>query len=288
MHPAPSIIVFTVLSGLGFGMLAWLGIGQPAVTGWTAFGYFLLAFALAVGGLVSSTFHLGHPERAWRALTQWQSSWLSREGVMAVITLILMGIYAFSAVFFGNSLTLLGWLGAASALVTVYTTSMIYAQMKTIPRWNNWTVPGVFLALSLTGGAILTGQVLPATILLIFSGLLVALHWLQGDTAFQKSGTTLSTATGLHGTVRAFEPPHTGTNYLLTEMVHVLGRKHAVKLRVIGFGLLVALPLILCLAFPNPFGFVLAAFSHIAGALVSRWLFFAEAEHVVGLYYGMR
>ena len=34
---------------------------------------------LAAGGLVSSVFHLGRPERAWRALAGWRHSWLSRE-----------------------------------------------------------------------------------------------------------------------------------------------------------------------------------------------------------------
>ena len=38
--------------------------------------------------------------------------------------------------------------------------------------------------------------------------------WMQGDRAFRQSDTTLATATRLTpGTVRAFEPPHTGTNY---------------------------------------------------------------------------
>jgi sulfite dehydrogenase (quinone) subunit SoeC len=32
----------------------------------------------------------------------------------------------------------------------------------------------------------------------------------------------------------------------------------------------------------------LAVLSHLAGVLATRWLFFAEAEHVVGLYYGKR
>jgi DMSO reductase anchor subunit len=35
-------------------------------------------------------------------------------------------------------------------------------------------------------------------------------------------------------------------------------------------------------------GIALAAVVHLAGALAARWLFFAEAEHVVGLYYGAR
>ena len=59
MHPAPSVIVFTTFSGLGFGLLAWLGFGYPAVTGWTAFVFFAIAFGMAGGGLLASTFHLG-------------------------------------------------------------------------------------------------------------------------------------------------------------------------------------------------------------------------------------
>ena len=33
---------------------------------------------------------------------------------------------------------------------------------------------------------------------------------------------------------------------------------------------------------------ILAAVSHLAGMLAERWLFFAEAEHAVSLYYGHR
>lgn len=66
MHPAPSVILFTTLSGLGFGLLAFLGFGKPAVTGWVAFVFYAIAFGFAVGGLLASTFHLGRPERAWQ------------------------------------------------------------------------------------------------------------------------------------------------------------------------------------------------------------------------------
>ncbi|MEO1364878.1 MAG: dibenzothiophene desulfurase, partial [Pseudomonadota bacterium] len=74
MHPAPSVIFFTVFSGIGFGLLFFLGLGYPFVTGWVAFAFFTIAYLCAVGGLVSSTFHLGHPERALKAFTQWRSS----------------------------------------------------------------------------------------------------------------------------------------------------------------------------------------------------------------------
>ena len=50
MHPAPSVIFFTVFSGLGFGMLAFLGLGFPDVYGLNAFIFFAIAYAMAVGG----------------------------------------------------------------------------------------------------------------------------------------------------------------------------------------------------------------------------------------------
>jgi DMSO reductase anchor subunit len=284
MHPAPSVIIFTTLSGLGFGLLMWLGIGLPEVTGWVAFAFYALAYLLAVGGLLASTFHLGHPERALLAFTQWRSSWLSREGVLSV------AIHGAGLVFLGETWRLLGLLGAALSFGTVFSTAMIYAQLATVPRWRTWLTPALFLALSLAGGALLAGQIGAALVLLPLAGLVQIAWWLRGDTALATSGTTLATATGLGsmGAVRAFEPPHTGTNYLLREFVHVVGRKHALKLRAIALLLGFVVPVGLLLL---PFSHVsaaIAALSHLVGLLASRWLFFAEAEHVVGLYYGKR
>ena len=125
MHPAASVIIFTTLSGVGLGMLAWLGIDPTPPTGWAAFWQFLLAFALTVGGLISSTFHLGHPERALKAFSQWRTSWLSREGVCSVAALLTMGLYGAGLVFFATPIAPLGWLGAALSLLTVYTTSAL-------------------------------------------------------------------------------------------------------------------------------------------------------------------
>lgn len=290
MHPAPSVITFTTLSGLGFGLLFWLGLGLPAVTGWVATVFFLIAYALAVGGLLASTFHLGHPERAWKAFRQWRSSWLSREGVCAVAALVVMAAYGAGLVFFDMRLAGLGAVGALLALGTVFTTSMIYAQLRSVPRWHTALTPALLIALSLAGGALLAGQISAARILLPVAGFLQILWWVRGDRAFGESGTTLASATGLGGigAVRAFAPPHTGPNYLLREMVHVVGRKHARRLRAIALGLGYAVPVLLLLL---PFSHALAALaviSHVTGILASRWLFFAEAEHVVGLYYGKR
>ncbi|UWQ96882.1 dimethyl sulfoxide reductase anchor subunit [Rhodobacteraceae bacterium M385] len=290
MHPAPSVIIFTTLSGLGFGLLFFLGLGMPSVTGLFAFIFFAIAYVLAVGGLLASTFHLGHPERAWKALSQWRSSWLSREGICAIAALVVMAIYGAGLVFANTALAPIGWIGAFLSLATVYTTSMIYTQMKSVPRWHIPWTPAKFLTLSLAGGALLAGQVSFAIVLLTLSGGITLATWFIGDSAFARSGTTMETATGLGsiGAVRAFEPPHTGTNYLMREFIHVVGRKHAQKLRIIAFALAFVLPIILLLL---PFGHVLAlvaVLSHVAGVATARWLFFAQAEHVVGLYYGKR
>ena len=290
MHPAPSVIFFTVFSGIGFGLLFFLGLGIPAVTGWVAFAFFVIAYLCAVGGLISSTFHLGHPERALKAFTQWRSSWLSREGWCAVIALVLMALYGAGLVFLGERWGLLGLLGSVFSALTVFTTSMIYTQLKTVPRWHSPLTPMMFMSFSLAGGALLAGQITWAMALIAIAAAVQIITWLRGDTALADSGTDLATATGLGGpgAVRAFEPPHTGTNYLLKEFAYVVGRKHSLKLRVIAIALFAVVPLILMAL---PFSHVLAALaviSHVAGALAARWLFFAEAEHVVGLYYGKR
>lgn len=165
MHPAPSVIIFTTFSGLGFGLLFWIGIDPTPPKGWVAFVFWLIAYAMAVGGLLSSTFHLGRPERFLKAFSQWRSSWLSREGIAAVATLVAMGLYGLGLVFFGTAWQPLGWLGALGALATVFTTSMIYTQMKTIPRWNMNLTPAMFMSYALAGGALLKGNITMAIVL---------------------------------------------------------------------------------------------------------------------------
>ncbi len=288
MHPAPSIILFTTLSGLGFGLLAFLGLGLPPVTGWVAFVFFFLANALAVGGLLASVTHLANPKNAIKAFREWRSSWLSREGVLAVASLLVMGVFAVALVFFDIRLRTVGALGALLSLATVFTTSMIYTQLKTVPRWNEWTTPPIFMLHALGGGALLAGQPRLAAILLIALGLLMMWAWIKGD---EKSlaGTTMETATGLGriGKMRLLEPPHSGQNYLLKEMAYEVGRKHAQKLRILSLLLGYALPAALMLLFTvHHLTALIAIIAHLIGVAAGRWLFFAEAAHVQRLYYG--
>ena len=290
MYPAPSVILFTSLCGVGFGLLFFLGLGMPASTGLNAFIFYTIGYVFAVGGLLFSTFHLGHPERALKAFTQWRSSWLSREAWLAVLALCVTGIGASAQIFFETRITVVSYAGAALCLLTVFSTAMIYRQLATVPRWHTPMTPVLFLTYAIAGGALLSGQIDIAQPVLGLLGALQIFAWIQGDGAFARSGSTLNTATGLgdKGSVRAFEPPHTGTNYLLQEFVYVVGRKHAAKLRLIAIILLSGLPIVLLVLPFNHMFAALAVLTHVAGVIVSRWLFFAQAEHVVGLYYGKR
>ncbi|SDJ25031.1 dimethyl sulfoxide reductase anchor subunit family protein [Aliiruegeria lutimaris] len=289
MYPAPSVIYFTTLTGLGFGLLAWLGFGYPDVIGKTAFFLYLLGYGFAVGGLFASTYHLANPKNARKAFSQWRTSWLSREAVLSVAALVIVAPHAFAQVFLGGSVPALGWLGAVACIGAVFTTSMIYAQLKTVPSWATPATPLLFLGYAAAGGALFSGQVVMAAILLVFVGIAQLGSWQLGGELFAEAGASLETATGLQGlgSVRQLEPPHSGTNYLLKEMVFQVGRKHAEKLRWIGGGLAFILPVVLLLLLPPHFlTLAIAAGSHVAGVLAIRWLFFAEAKHVVSLYYG--
>lgn len=303
MHPAGSIIVFTTLSGMGFGLVVWLGLGGLAPGGGAIFWASALGFALTGAGLSASLLHLGHPERAWRALSQWRSSWLSREGVLSLATLAVFGLFTAGRVFFDTAIWPLGWLAAALAAITVYATAMIYASLRTVAMWNRGLTPVCYLALAAAGGTLLLaflarlfGQsaagVEVVALLLMIAAWALKLVWWRGAKAAGYGKSTPESATGLGeiGRVRLFEAPHTSPNYLMREMVYVVGRRHAAKLKTIALGLGAAVPLA-ALALSLATGgsallLLLGAISHLVGLMAERWLFFAEARHTVALYYG--
>lgn len=289
MHPAPSVILFSTLSGLGFGFLAFLGFGALQPSGWAAFFLWGLGYGLAVAGLLAATFHLGNPANGLKAFSQWRTSWLSREAWASVATLVSLAPVALSD-WLGLGLPRgFGWIGGSLALVTVLTTGMIYAQIKAVPRWHHWLTPVMFLTFALAGGALLAGEPW-APLALLVVGLALLAVWRVGDGAFARAGQTIGTATGLDrlGTASVLDPAHTAGNYLKREMIFVVGRKQAAKLRRIALVLASVVPALVLLLPFGAWGIALAAVLHLTGALAARWLFFAEAEHVVGLYYGAR
>jgi DMSO reductase anchor subunit len=308
MNPALSIIFFTTASGAGFALLALTGIAVPLglLPNNPGFGVLTLATAgiLAVAGLLSSTLHLGRPERAWRAFSQWKTSWLSREGVLSVLAFIPAAIFAIGWIIFGRIggfVGLCGILAAILAMGTVYCTAMIYRSLKPIRQWHNrWVVPNYF-ALALMSGLLLLDLIvrfwvrpiaIPALALIVITVAwwLKESYWSFIDTALAPSTVASATGLGRCGKVRMLEPPNTEENYLLKEMGFHIARKHRLRLRFVVRIAAFAAPLLAtlaALASPLPLlAALLAVLSAALGLVVERWLFFAEAKHTVMLYYG--
>ncbi len=316
MRPALSILFFTTLSGAGYGIWFLLGLAlaiDAPVTRHDGIVYAALAcgFVLTTAGLLFSVAHLGQPQRAWRAFSQWRSSWLSREGVAAVgcalIALVLAACVDFETT--SGIWRVLGIALLAAALIVVFCTACIYNTLPTIAAWHNrWVLP-VFLAFAVHTGLLWWWLIvavsgidaglmgLPATSAILLAAAVTAsiklAYWHHIDHAPATASTGSATGLDRLGNVRSAEHPHTEANYLTREMAFVLARKHARKLRVLvlASGVLVPIALaVLALLMPSitVFAAVAAMLSAMLAALVERWLFFAEARHVVALYYGAR
>ncbi|MCA1715108.1 MAG: dimethyl sulfoxide reductase anchor subunit [Gammaproteobacteria bacterium] len=318
MNPALSVILFTTLSGAGYGLLAWSAV--VALGGWlgarSLLAAALFALVLVTLGLLSSLAHLGQPQRAWRAFSQWRTSWLSREGVAAVLTyvpallfcaLLLPGRLGGPS---GDGMLALNMPGmlvcvalAVCALATLYCTAMIYASLKPIPAWRHrLVVPGYFgFALlggglllaaiaSLSGAAIGNGPAIAGLVLAATMAALKLRYWRDIDAT--PLPLTRGAAVGLSGReVSVFERPHTQANYITREMAFVIARRHSRGLRWLAIAMFALLPMLCMLpawlfvrldAAP---WFAVAAIGAMAGIFVERWLFFAEARHLVTLYY---
>jgi DMSO reductase anchor subunit len=309
MHPAYSVILFTTASGAGYGLVVWLALGAVVglapVERWLGIVGFGAALGLITAGLLSSTAHLGRPERAWRAFSQWRTSWLSREGVMAVATYVPGGLLAIGWVFLERAdgiFALMAVLTVACALATLVTTGMIYASLRTIRQWHQPLTTPIYVALGLASGAVLANLLLAlfgearfwsvwlAIVCLAAGAALKWIYWLHIDGEAREYTIEAATGLGKLGKVRVLEPPHTQPNYIMREMGYSVARKHALKLRRLVLLLAFGLPILLLFFSQGRglavFGALLATVSMAIGLVIERWLFFAEAEHVSMLYYG--
>jgi len=190
------------------------------------------------------------------------------------------------------------------SLVTVWCTGMIYASLRTIRAWAHPLVaPGYMLLAMATGGVLfiairhLSGISDSTAILFALAALLAAWalkssYWSAVDGARK----TLKPAdaiglTGM-GKVRVLESAHTQPNFVMREMGYEVARKHAERLRQLSIVALFVFPilaLLLMLVVPTALATLLAivaVLSAAIGVFTERWLFFAEAQHVVMLYYG--
>ena len=312
MQPALSIIFFTVVSGAGFGLFIALAVaglfGSPSAD--TATAACITGLVLVTSGLVSSTFHLANPRNAWRAFSRFKTSWLAREGVLAVVFYPLALAYAALWWTQGNDLANPPWVLASLlvfvvALATIFSTGMIYACLKTIRQWHTPLTPANYILLSLVPGHLLLLAIEDfagvgvsayefeiALALLAAAALMKLIYyaWMSPEPRAAQ-GPTINTATGFtRATVRLLDVGHGAGTFLTEEFGYRLAREKSTLLRALVFAFGFALPALLIIvgltrvpqwpvAFP-------ALLSSIAGIFIERWLFFAEARHVVNLYHG--
>lgn len=308
MHPAFSVIFFTVASGAGFGLFSLLFIADVFKLGGgfqrdelVAGGF--IAMGLVVFGLLSSTFHLANPKNAWRAFSRFRTSWLSREGVFAVVFMPLAVLYLGSIMFDAPQWLRLssGFLTAALAWITVFSTGMIYACLKTIRQWNTPLVPANYLALGYASGSLLlllgaviadldtTPYIAMSALIVSIAAVLKAIYyfWIRSPGLTP----TINTATGLtRAGVKLLDTGHTHGTFLTQEFGFQLARRKAGVIKVLVFVVGFAVPgLMLIWVFNQqggPLAALIATIAGLLGAAMERWLFFAEARHVVNLYHG--
>ena len=319
MKPALSVIFFTVSSGAGLGLAIWLLLAQlglplggelvqPQTLRWGA----VLALLAVTAGLLSSTQHLANPRNAWRAFARFRSSWLSREAVLAVAWYPLAALHAWLSAQGAWSAQLSGMALLGLSVAIVLCTAMIYASLKTVPRWRTWHTPVAYLLHALTSGGLIylalqawhaqsasiAGGLRVSVVLLCLLVLaaLVKLAWYAKFSA--RVTATLNQAIGVpesaprgmvQGRVRLLDAGHTHGTFLTHEFGFQLAREQAGRLRALMFVLITVVPFLLVwLGGAGAAVLCLAALSLLAGLFIERWLFFAQAEHVVRLYHGQQ
>lgn len=322
MHPAFSVIFLTTLIGVGQGMFLALYTGQlyslahliPVQDSeqFYAIGS-LLALIFLAAGLGTSFFHLGHPERAWRAVTQWRTSWLSREVIVLPVFMALVFVYGvihfmqWTQPLFIVSETLpvdwslmIGLLASLAAFVLFICTAMIYASLKFLQEWHcfltvvNYTLLGMasgFMlaaAFSAWSGADLVSFFGTWAVIFTVLGAITRIASLVRNSRLRRKH-GMESAVGIrHSKIHQIAQGFMGGSFNTREFFH--GQTQAV-LAMVRFTFLL-------LVFPLPVALIgasymmessllpmLAFLIQYAGLIAERWYFFAEARHPQNMYY---
>ena len=303
MKPAFSVIVFTTVAGAAQGLVVTLALavlaGVQLAPGFSSI-VLIIAEALLLIALAASFAHLGRPERAWRSVLMWRTSWLSREVIVlpAFIGVIALWWLALRS---GIDSPLLPLAAIALAALLWICTAMIYACLRFIQEWAqpltivNFTLIGLSSGLVLAAAlaALLGEQALlrvaaPAALVITAIALVTRMLSLRRNAAL-KPRSTLQSATGIQAPKLAQKSMGMSAGSFNTrEFFHGASRA-ALKRVKLGFILLAfvlpALLLLWALSAGSTLGFVLALVVQVPGLIAERWFFFAQARHPQNLYY---
>ncbi|CAM5795049.1 dimethyl sulfoxide reductase anchor subunit family protein [Rhizobacter fulvus] len=307
MNPAFSVVIFTTIAGAAQGLVVTLALallaGLAIAPGFVS-ASLMLAVVMLLIGLAASFAHLGRPERAWRAVLMWRTSWLSREVIVlpAFIGVVALWWLALRAgIDMGKSAALLPLAAIALAALLWYCTAMIYACLRFIQEWAQPLTLVNFTLIGLSSGLVLASALAAfagESALLAVTGpaaLVVTLvAWVTRSLALRRNATlkhksTLQSATGIDASRLVQKSMGMSAGSFNTrEFFH--GRTLAVLKNVrLGF-------IVLCFALPALFALLalvtgslwpwaLALLCQVPGLVAERWFFFAQAKHPQNLYY---
>jgi len=322
MNPPYSVIFLTTLIGVGQGLFLALFFGEsymllehiPSESGHFFATGSLIALLFLVGGLIASFFHLGHPERAWRAASQWRTSWLSREVIALPLFMLLVFVYGvlhffdINPVVFGTAalpetpLTIvIGGIGVLACLALFICTGMIYACLKFLQEWATPLTPINYTLFGMASGCTLAAlysqqQHSPLLVhMTVWAIILTLTAFLTRSAALVrnyriKHKSSLRSAIGVrHSQLQQKAQGAMGGSFNTREFFH---GKTAMFLKSIKW-------IFIILVFPVPVAllgialtnhqltgvFILAFVVQYLGLLAERWFFFAQAKHPQNLYY---
>lgn len=326
MHPAFSVIFLTTLIGAGQGLFMALVTGQvyslanllapqDSVTFYATGS--LLALVLLGLGLVAAVFHLGKPSyfltRAWRGITQWRTSWLSRELIALPAFMLLVAFYGAAhyldftqpwLVVKGqlpiDATLVLGILGVLGAIVLFVCTAMIYASLRFLQEWHSPLTVANFILFGLASGFTLAAafSAWRGVELVAFYGVWAVIFTvlaaiMRGFSMYRNSRikhkSTLQTAIGVrHTKIQQKSMGFMGGSFNTREFFHGAG-PGMITLVKIFFAVTVFLVPVVLLGASNAMQSaylpMLAFVVQFFGLMVERWYFFAEARHPQNLYY---
>jgi len=323
MHPAFSVIFLTTLIGAGQGFFLALFFAQaytelnllPAVAdSGSFFGYgAVIAFSLLVAGLISSIFHLGRPERAWRSAAMWRTSWLSREVLALPLMMAVTFIYGvvhlggFDTVIYTNhsnqfTLSLLvGIFGVLAVFVLFICTAMIYACIKFLQEWSTpLTVVNYILLGSASGFTLATAfssyyHVPEMTRFFgVWAIILTALAFFTRSASLIRNArikykSSVQSAIGIrHNKIVQKSQGAMGGSFNTREYFHGKTAFFLKSVKWLFMMLVFPLPVILLSAAigeDNSQVLVAAFIIQYIGLVAERWFFFAQANHPQNIYY---
>jgi DMSO reductase anchor subunit len=322
MHPAFSVIFLTTLIGVGQGLFLALFTGQS----YAALGLVnivqssqfysigsIIALLFLAGGLLASFFHLGHPERGWRAAARWRTSWLSREVIVLPAFMFVVFVYGLlhltgwdpNVIDAANPLQgklslFVGIVGAVLCFALFISTGMIYACLKFLQEWHS---PLTVINYILLGGA--SGFTLATAYSAVYAPDLMKLYgvWaiiitiaafvgrvaslIRNSRIKRKS--TLQTAIGVrHSNIQQKAQGLMGGSFNTREFFHGASPMFFKSIKWIFLVLVFPVPVLLLwlgIASPDLNALVAAFVVQYVGLIAERWFFFAQANHPQNLYY---